>query len=401
MTPTVDMDSILAKAEWEQWRAKQSDPERIAAAARAWCTSSYWKNHTPRLEVWKIVVNDLGMAIFTDAVLSEMAEMNDHRLPFPPIPLFENEQVQDLCRIMLNADTAVALAERLEESNSLLTVDPSEAPQQCWDFLSAPARRGIDFAAWQWLFSGRESQVPLPSQPGVAWLTSIKSPRRAEALQRLEEAYRGRVTVVVEPEGDPAPAVDTESVARRERNQRLARELFTGYPDLDVWKQVREDACARQPESSAGPHPLAEMTEYLRGHEFSVALDNDAWKRLAYVFREHPRLLEIDRANPASPLPALELACSVRSTMTPGNVALGLLPFAGACKRSESWWKAVRLALRPMPRRDGFHSANDRWLTAIQALKLHARDLDPIEQAAMNIGLFPAGTWGRSGDGQR
>src|SRR5579872_391225 len=100
MTPTIDMDSILAKAEWEQWRAKQFSPALLAAAARAWCTSSYWSRHTPRLENWKIVVRDLGSETLSEATIASMAEANEHRLPFPAIPLFEKEQVQDLCGIV-------------------------------------------------------------------------------------------------------------------------------------------------------------------------------------------------------------------------------------------------------------------------------------------------------------
>jgi hypothetical protein len=398
MTPAIDIDSILANAEWEQWRTRQYDPATLAAAARAWCTSRYWRRHTPRLENWKIVVSDLASESLNEEAILAMAAANEHHLPFPTIPLFESEQIQDLCGILRDADAAVALAERLEENRYLLTIDPSEAAQRCWDYVSLSAKKGIDYSAWTWMFSGRDFRsAPLPSREGVAGLTYITSPRRAAALNRLEEVLRERARREA-PAVPSAPAVPDERTARQARNQRLAGELFDRSAKFGEWEQVQAELRGRTA-GFPGPHPLVEMTRYLREHDFPASLDETAWGRLQNVFRAYPKLLETDNAGPDAPLPALELALCVRSTTSPGRVMLDLLPFAGAYLRSASWWRAVRLALEPMSRRGGWRNANDSWETALRVVKLRARGLDPAEASAMREGLSTEGM-GDSFNGQ-
>jgi hypothetical protein len=409
MTPTFDMDSILERAEWEQWRSKQeADPVILAAAARAWCTSSFWKSHTPRLENWKIVVSDLGSEALTESAVEAMAAANGNHLPFPPIPMFEYEQVQDLCGIMPDADAAVALAEKLEANDQLLTLEPSEAAMRCFEYVSATAKRGIDYPAWLWMMNPSASRPqPWPTREGLEGLRALASPRRGAALRRLEEEFRNRkareqqaaeaaANEAAAKQSAEAQSAETQATAQTEdtrtsrtRNEQLAAGLFEGTPDYGSWAQVAAEV-RRRPPRAGTPHPLAEMTQYLREHDFPSSRDGAAWNALSKIFGSYPELLEIDRAEPEAPLPALELACMVRSTVTPGTVALGLLVLAGVCKRSAAWWRAVRPALEPKQRRGGWRNANDKGETAIRVLLLRSRELDQAEAAAMRTGFSRA-----------
>jgi hypothetical protein len=397
MIAPFDMDSILQTSGWEEWRAvHRGDPEMLAAGGRQWCASSYWNKHTPQLENWKTVVSDLRSQAVTEEMLLEMAGACKRPLPFPAIPLFEAEQVRDFCGVLYDADAAAALGERLATNGLLLAVDLHNAARYCWDSLSSDVKQGLDFEAWLWMFS-ESLPALLPNGASVPELARVSTPRRKAAVRRLEEAIQDRG-------GSNYPAQEVEAVAAALAAtsaapppsefaaedsvvyQRAAKQLFDGVSDSAEWEPMQAAAASRRQDSSS-PHPLAEMTRYLRENDFPVALDDLAWKALQETLVRFPRLLEIDGADPGAPLPALQLACSVRSTVTPGLVALGLLPLAGGCRRERLWWTAVAAALRPAPRRGGWGNANDRWKTAIQTVKLGAAGLDEEERTAMSAGL--------------
>lgn len=418
----MDIESILADGQWEQWReAHSEDSVTLAAGARAWWASARWKMHTPALEDWKISVEDLGREALTEAALEEMAAAS-HGLPFPPIPLFEDEQARDLCQVLAGPEAAAALVDLLRDASStLLAIDPAATALRCWEDLAPQAKAGLGFAAWQWMLS--DHVVPrrdsLPSAEEVAALTNRESLRSTAAVRKLEQAVRERL----ESRGDVEPALavaDALSLWRQPEflewavrhyarhggppsfRQRLESavaasrakspaedapltaclkglglatgsgdvvEQFGGPIDGQAWARLEAEARNRTPGAS-GPHPLTSVTQYIQSHDFPVAWEDGVWDRLQSILSQYPGLLELDGAHPENPLPALQLAASIRSSRTIGEVALGLLPVAVSYRSRPDWWKAVRAGLRPMPRRAGLGNAGDRPDTAVRVLKL-------------------------------
>src|SRR5271166_6538552 len=97
LQPSIPMqelvDSGLTDGTWRAWRDALSPAERVEGA-KAWCASSHWKAHTPHLEDWKAVVSDLKQHALSEAGVEAMSQEGG-AAPFPPVPLFEDEQVRD------------------------------------------------------------------------------------------------------------------------------------------------------------------------------------------------------------------------------------------------------------------------------------------------------------------
>ncbi len=417
----MDIESILADDHCKQCREDHYEySATLAAGARAWCTSGRWKMHTPALEDWKISVEDLGREALTEASVEEMASAG-RGLPFPPIPFFEDEQARDLCQILTGPEAAAALVDRLHDASpTLLAIDPAAAAVRCWENLVPHAKAGLGFVAWQWMLA--DHVVPrrdsLPSPEDATALANRESLRSAAAVRNLEQAARERLESRADVE--PALAVaDALSLWNRPEflewavrhyarhggppsfRQRLesavasrakppaedapltaclkglglaassgdAVEQFAGPIDAQPWARLEAEARNRTPRVS-GPHPLTTLTQYIQSHDFPVAWEDGVWDRLQSFLRLYPGLLDLDGAHPENPLPALQLAASIRSSKTIGEVALGLVALADGCRGRSDWWKAVRAGLRPMARRAGLGNAGDSLDTAVRVLKL-------------------------------
>jgi hypothetical protein len=400
MTPAIDMDGILKTGGWSNWRSVLNDSSLLAEAARLWCASSYWHDHTPLLEDWKTVAADLRPGGLTEEALLRISSSGERGLPFPAIPLFENEQVCDLCSALLDIDAAAALAERLAAHVGFLTFDPSESKKYCWEHLSPAIKAGVGYEMWLWMFSDCPPPPALPSMQEVEVLKRANSPRRSAAIRRLEaliepgpgspysaEALAGLAAALL-----PAPLKPPQSAPEAEEHEpageypRLVNKLFDRDFDESEWSTIQAIAAARAPQSSA-PHPLVAMTKYLREYDPPIAQDREGWTNLRRVFLQYPDLLGVDPAEPRAPLPALQLACSMHTTETPGLLALALLPLARQYRHDPAWWRSLLEALRPAERRGGWRNANDRWEIAIRTVKCGAGGLTEAERNVMAAGL--------------
>jgi hypothetical protein len=386
MNAPMDINAILEGGEWDRWRNTQlGDVVKLTVGARAWCASSYWDRHTPPLEAWKVVVADLAHEGLSEAALTQIAGGSGRKTPFPPIPLFEDEQVRDVCQILTDADAAAAMAEALSGAESLLTVGRKEAPQLCWEAMNPNIKAGLDFSAWRWMFSGEPSKpLSLPGREGVAALWNGTSPRRAEAIRRL------KLVTSSTPETVADGSAEKDSMRMRDdpgnRNRLLCDSLFGASFDPTHWKAIEQDALSRT-EASSGPHPLSEMATHLRNQDYPVEVHETAWSRLRQVFAGYHGLLDIDGLSSANPLPALELSAAVCPERTIGKIATDLVLMAAECRQKASWWRALKAGLQPMVRRGGWRHANDRANLAERILRLQTNWLSVNEASAMETGF--------------
>jgi hypothetical protein len=415
------IDSVLTSGEWPKWRnSRLHDRETLVANARAWCASSYWNLHTPNLEDWKEIVQDISASRLTVDALAEMAGANSRRISFPPIPLFEREQMHDMIGILQDPLAAAVLAEQLASTNSLLTVQPDEVPKICWDRMQPQLRERLEYPAWRWLvFTPDANGKPWPGDRGMDALWGLEGSRRDEALRLLEAAATETVQTGAANKGaaivldsfarlrnPKAPLVtrletfptdvdrklsDLRSEifgkeARPAEYERLCRELFDEPLDLRQWKALEEKVRQRTMESRE-PHPLSAMADYLREQDFSIALDQATWEKFIVVLQKCGGLLELRKTEALRPLPALELAASIRSNVNIGAVAVDLIAHAGPHRRNRAWWASLKAGLRPMVRRGGWTLANDRTHRAIAAVASQSRWLVTAERQALENGF--------------
>jgi hypothetical protein len=390
----IDVDAILLQGAWSRWLSlQQSNPQKRAAAARAWCASSYWNSHTPALEDWKTTVVDLASDGLSRTSLAEMAN-SDRNLTFPAIPLFENEQVRDLCGLLSDTDSALIFSVGLASGPDLLTFKAKEAPEACWHLLNPAVRGDLDYAAWSWLLaaSGVSNESTWPSRQSLRALWNFEHAKRARAIELLEQAARqsqdpAAALVLLEisalrgtPDDDESPELLSASY------ESIAESLFDSTAHHSQWKVVESAIVARK-SISAEPHPLSVMVKHLRMSDIPAEQDERAWSKLQAILTRFSTLLEVDTADPTQPLPALELAACVRSTMPVGEVAVALIRVAGVHRRNAHWWAALRTGLERCIRRSGWALANDRTSLAIAAVRSQARWLSEMEALALDDGF--------------
>ena len=443
MTSGSDVTAILESGNWRSWQASLSDPLRRAQEARAWCISSHWKFHTPPLEDWKAIVEDLRGVGLPESAVTEMAQASDRGLPFPAIPLFEDEQIGDFCGLLSEPEAAIVVAEGIEAHDGWLSVDPAGIAARCWQSLTTQGQGGLGFGAWQWMLDHAASRrAPLPSPEQAATLVGSAGRLRSKAAvalreavqeqiesdagvdealrvadamslwhdarfvewavalfaaagrptalrQRLEAALAGGTTV-----GDPAIVERLQELGltlpSSGRYGEIAAALFDAPPEREDWSAIESEVRQRAADS-AGLHPLAEMAAHLRDSDLDVDDEDRAWKHLQMVLQAFPALLEVDEARPERPLPALELAATIRSATTIGTVALGLVEIAGEYRSQPRWWRALSAGLHPTPRRGGFGHANDRFDVAVRVLRLQANWLLDAETKALQAGFIEKG----------
>jgi len=405
------IDGKLRNGDWAQWRSSSmSEPTALAAAARAWCASSHWDRNTPNLEDWRVVVEDLASEVLSEADLAEMARTSRHHIAFPPIPFFEERQVKDLLGVS-DESAAILLAEQLMGLDSLLTVRPENAASICWKRVEESV--GMEYAAWCWLIRpDYPAERPLPSEAGVRALLNFAGPRGAQARTLLEAAVeragdgdaRARAVmatfaelrcaaepIATEPVllDEPELGIATQAVVDSTATlyESLCKQLFHGPLDIGPWKALETEIEGR---SNAEPmsHPVARLAQYLRGQYFPVELDSPAWENLARVLTECGGLMKVEPASGFLPLPALELAACVRSTVSIGEVAVGLVILTGEHRLDSMWWKVLWAGLQqPMARRGGWCSSNDRTGFAQDAVRAQEYWLSPREKQAFKTAI--------------
>ncbi len=415
-----EIDEILAGSQWGQWRIKRSNDRRLLeAGARAWCVSSHWDSHTPPLEDWKEVFQDIRSARLTADVLAEMAAASKRRICFPPIPLFEREQVIDVIGSLMDPVAVAVMAEQISQFDSLLTVKHDEIPRTCWEMMPSQSRARWEYPAWRWLvFVPDAGPMPWPSDAGFTMLSTLQHPRQAEALRWLEASaaeavsHRGpdpravRIATHFAELRGPSAVVELQALLRRDapgtapfelppqdeipdselgRNERLCIGLFEGPLDMSQWRVAEFEA--KFPPNGAAPHPIAQMVDFLRQRYLPESLDQEAWTRLATVLRECGGLLDANARDRCRPLPVLELAASIRSTASLGEVAIDLISVAGDRRSDPRWWRALRAELRPLVRRTEWMLANDRIAQAVAAVEWRAQWLNADERQAFDTGF--------------
>jgi hypothetical protein len=425
-----EIDSILASGQWGQWRSKWlNDREALVASARAWCVSSHWDSHTPRLEDWKQVSKDIASARLSSAVLAEMATTSKRRICFPPIPFFELEQLDEIIKGLSDPVAVAVIAEQVSQFNSLLAVPQREIARTCWGMMTPLQQNMWQYSAWCWMVAVPDAHpLPWPSDGGFAKLSKAQYSRREETLRRLESAAveamrngdrdsdairtarnfaqaRGPAAVaeleallrkpepvaappqITTPQAEPE-LEDTTDDSQLGRHERLCMGLFQYPPDLNEWRAVESEA-NNSANGRSQPHPLIVMADFLRGRQFPEPLDREAWSRFAKVLKECNGLLDVNPADRSRSLPVLELVASIRSTVSLGEVAVDLITVAGTRRADPAWWRALKAELRPQMRREGWIRANDRISFATAAVEWRARWLTPVERLAFESGFAP------------
>jgi hypothetical protein len=408
------IDAVVDRGEWLQWRDSQSHPpERLREAAIAWCKSPLWNRCTPWLEDWKQIVQDICPGSLSADELAQMAGANSRGICFPPIPLFEAEQAYDMIGGLLDPLAVAVFAEQLAAVSSFLPAGEPEMPRACWEKTSPNVRQRIEYPAWRWLvFVPEPIGGPWPSRREFDALLQIQGSRRDEALQRLEAAARqsgqagdhdaeavlewfAEIAGKEDATGSGSAGVLTGSIAAQPGNEpappdleRLCRALFEGPLDRTQWKAVEALARGRGP-GAAEAHPLSAMTQYLREQNIPEEQDAGAWEKLKSVLTECGGLLDVPEGGGSRPLPALELAASVLSTVSIGNVAVELIDLARTQKEKADWWRALRAGLEPKVRRDRSLNVNDRVGPAIDRINWRCTRnwLKPAEKQAFEIGF--------------
>lgn len=388
------IDDLLESGQWRSWRQRHlGDTAILDNASRAWCSAPYWDHHTPALEDWKDVVESLAGRGLHDAVA------------FPAIPLFEDEQVRDLCRLVTNADELALLADAIDAKEDLLTVNPREAGLRCWAAATPEVRGNLANGAWQWMRQGRPAGLPSPED--AATLLPASTPLRSSAVKRLKSAaiecfetsqwvrealaladtfafwgdpaFASAVRELYARNGGPellAPRLAAATVAEyaasapvapaAPRPRELAASLFDGTADAAAW-------------SSLDLETLAAIAREMASAEAPAEYEERAWESLRGILERHPRLLAPRQGRIA----AFDLAAAVRSKTTAGAVAADLIRLAGGHRSNPSWWRALLASLAPAPRRGNLCNAGDRTDRARLAVKLQKRWLTTEEAGAM------------------
>jgi hypothetical protein len=153
---------------------------------------------------------------------------------------------------------------------------------------------------------------------------------------------------------------------------------------MGEWEELEAEA-ERRAGQGLERHPLSEMAHWMQELDLPIGLDDQAWENIALVFEQCPGLMKAEVALGLLPLPALELAACVRSTVSIGEVAVGLVLLAEKHRADTAWWEALWAGLQqPLARRGGWPLANDRPGFAKDAVRAQRRWLSEPERNALD-----------------
>ncbi len=185
-----ELDQKLSQDEWLKWRDSiQNQDEQRSEAAKAWCISSHWNEHTPNLEDWKIVSGDLQQCALTASDLSWMAAAAARPICIPLIPFFEDEQLADLIHGLNDPEAVAVLANQVYSSDSMMTIGPSGGLRFCWARMKDALKEQLEFQAWRWLLDNQgDESIEWPSDSGFDALSRFPGEGSRDGLERLQVA---------------------------------------------------------------------------------------------------------------------------------------------------------------------------------------------------------------------
>lgn len=433
--PKETTDSLVRAGRWLSWRVAERDVWLSEMSAQecavVWLSTP---NSTPSLEEWNHVMQDLGQ-ISVENLEEIRSQSKARKPPWPPVPLFEEQQLADLVgRCPADLGIGAELAEMIGSGNdaysrvlrhfqakhNILVSD--EAFRCLGRGESAPALLGIQEASELVRFAGDRRPQALAvlgsavlrnlsnnvdeaeraannarlwdSAPFIrvlaSWLArarlSMDRPADLKALAMLERHVQDSWVGIERP--SPELEQQAESYAKKglarladflcpDLYRKLVYALVRGDASDSGWKKLVEEVQGFK-NRDIKRHPLLLMAEKTRRLplEEQCLMDENGWSTFKKVCSSLPGTIRFLAAWEGV-LPIIHLAVALRDDVGLGKIAAGILYLksAGAYFGDEAWWEAFFSSIEKCGRRSAGQEVRDRpetvWSVVFQAISHH------------------------------
>jgi len=405
--------TLIDRGQWLKWRRySQLDYSMLRLCAMAWLVAK--DNADVRLEDWEQAMLDLGDKM-SGAEIEQMRRIAGS-FAWPPVTLFEAQQIQQLVR---KASDWGALAEIAEmwryEDRRVETLGGIPSGALSWLRVSPPPSTSLTVDLAQAVLRNAGHRRRIAEDNAKRFLKTWMSRPEGEALAvaialdwlgepdieseifrlLLAKSFLNEQLEILESHAAKMSGTHAKGFDSIELSKAVAHYRDQGYPHLRAaieraasggplyqeavialvsgggvarcWERVAEEAKADRDPVSQLLRPLSALDA-----AGQASLDQNGWTTFAAACGHHEELIYAYGRT----VPALVLAAYLRPNDDMGAVTNGLLPHVSRSQMLDGkWWDAVFETMQACPRRDGRPRAGERFEYAATRVLTLANDL--------------------------